>query len=518
MNRSQKSLGALVLAVLGMASPAFVDSADLAVQPPPETAFRHDTGPAAGPAREAGLERLGQLRLRRSDEINGSPWGVSCHWIADEHPLEVEQRLEHLSALGVKWAFLVPDWDRIEREKGQYDWNTPSHRLDDVVTGLARRKITPVIQIYGGNRLYMPAGADPNKRQLADAAKLLDDPEVRQAWHRFLGALVGRYQPHVRVWEIWNEPNGPWFWQTPTSVQDYGRMVKAVAEIIRRVQPEAVILAGSTAMVPGDYLETFLASEGADWFDHWSVHPYGALPEASDAAVRSAAELLRTRGKSPVLWQSECGFPSSADTAGWGYGGAWNETKHAKWVLRRLLSDAALGMTVSIYFVLHDYPGMLEGGPDRGQMGINRKGLYWYGSWERKPAAHAVAHLSSLLDDRFEPLAATQQPGFEITAAGSLAAAKTELIRTYELKHKASGQPALVVWLGVPMAAKFQPARATLTWPGAELAQPVLVDLLDGGVYALPHEIRSGQFRIENLPLADSPLVVCSRDAVQSLK
>jgi hypothetical protein len=82
MNRSQKLLRALVLAAWGMASPAFVDSADLAVQPPPETAFRHDTGPAAGPAREAGLERLGQLRLRRSDEINGSPWGVSCHWIA----------------------------------------------------------------------------------------------------------------------------------------------------------------------------------------------------------------------------------------------------------------------------------------------------------------------------------------------------------------------------------------------------------------------------------------------------
>ncbi len=105
--------------------------------------------------------------------------------------------------------------------------------------------------------------------------------------------------------------------------------------------------------------------------------------------------------------------------------------------------------------------------------------------------------------------------GFEITASGSLTAAKTELIKTYQLKHKASGQPALVYWLGVPMATKFQPSRVTLTWPGAELAQPVLVDLLDGNVYALPHEIRPGQLHIQNLPLADSPLVVCSRDAVE---
>jgi hypothetical protein len=43
----------------------------------------------------------------------------------------------------------------------------------------------------------------------------------------------------------------------------------------------------------------------------------------------------------------------------------------------------------------------------------------------------------------------------------------------------------------------------------------VLVDLLDGGVYALPHEIQSGRLCFENLPLADSPLVVCSREVVE---
>ena len=32
---------------------------------------------------------------------------------------------------------------------------------------------------------------------MADAARLLDDPETRQAWHRFLEALVRRYQASV---------------------------------------------------------------------------------------------------------------------------------------------------------------------------------------------------------------------------------------------------------------------------------------------------------------------------------
>jgi len=65
------------------------------------------------------------------------------------------------------------------------------------------------------------------------------------------------------------------------------------------------------------------------------------------------------------------------------------------------------------------------------------------------------------------------------------------------------------------MQTLFQPARATLTWPGAPVALPVLVDLLDGGVYALPSQPRPGQVKFENLPLADSPLVLCSRDAVE---
>jgi hypothetical protein len=480
-----------------------------------EAKIRWDTGSVAGPARDCGLPRLGRIRVRRSDEISGSRWGVSCHWIADEHPLSVAKRLDQLSATGAKWALLAPDWGRIEQEKGKYDWNTPSHRFDDVVNGMVSRKIAPVIQIYGGNRLYMPAGPDPNKRPLADAALLLGDPEVRQAWHRFLEALVRRYQGQVRFWEIWNEPNYVGFWKTPTSIEDYGRLVKAAAGVVKRVQPEAVILAGSTANVPLDYLKTFLASAGVGSFDYWSVHPYGALPEAADAPIRAARELLRAGGKSPVLWQSECGFPSSGDTGGWGFGGPWDGTKHAKWLLRRLLCDASLDMRVSIYFVLHDYPSLLEAGPDRGQMGINRKGLYGYGSWEPKPAAHAFAHLSSLLDDRFEPAVASPPIGLEITANGSLTTPNTGLIKTHRLKHKASGRTAFVYWLGVPMATTFRPARLTVTWPAAKLAQPVLVDLLDGGVYALPDDGRAGQCRFENLPLADSPLVVCDRTMVE---
>lgn len=482
-----------------------------AADPSPRPAAAHA---AVGPADLAGLPRLGRLRTRRSEEIGGSAWGVSCHWLADEHPLSVVQRLDQLSATGAKWALLVPDWDRIEQQPGTYDWNTAAHRFDDVIAGLTRRKILPIVQVYGGNRLYMPAAPDPNKRPLADARMLLADPQVRPAWHRFLEALVQRYKARVRHWEIWNEPNYPGFWLRPTSIDEYGQLVKAAAAVIKGVQPTAVILAGSTANVPLNYLQGVLASPGADSFDHWSVHPYGELPEAADRSIQAAGELLRARGRSTVLWQSECGFPSSPDTGGWGFGGPWDGTKHAKWVLRRLLSDAALQMRVSIYFVLHDYPALLEAGPHRGQMGINRKGLYAHGSWQPKPAARAFANLSTLLDDRMEPMAGPP-PRIAITGQGAAPAVTPELIRTYRLKHRPSGQPAVVYWLAVPMQTQFPPLRATLSWPQSPIARPVLVDLLTGVVYALPQGERTAQVTFERLPLTDSPLVLCSRDAVE---
>lgn len=106
---------------------------------------------------QSGLECIGQISPRHSEQIDGSRWGVCCHWIADKHELSVEQQLEQLSWLGAKWAFLCPDWDRIETDKGQYDFNTPEHRFDEVVAGLVSWKISPVIQIYGGNRLYADA-------------------------------------------------------------------------------------------------------------------------------------------------------------------------------------------------------------------------------------------------------------------------------------------------------------------------------------------------------------------------
>lgn len=461
-------------------------------------------------SQQGGLERLGQLRPKRSEEINGSLWGVSCHWLTDPHELTTGQRLEQVANLGAKWGFLVPDWDHIETAQGQYDFNSSAHRLDDAVYGMVERNIQPIIQIYGGNHLYMPVAMDPNNRQTANAATLLDNSQVRQAWHNYLETMVLRYKDQVKVWEIWNEPNYAGFWAgTTATVSQYGRMVQDVAGIIKGIDPSATILAGSTANVPLTYFQGLLASAGANSFDFCSVHPYGAVPEDAGAGIRALQTLLASNGKSSVLWQTECGFPSSGDTAGWGYGGPWDETKHAKWVLRRFLSDAAMGMKNSTYFTLDDYPSKLDGGPDAGQMGINYKGLYRSGSWEPKSAADAYCNLASLIDDRLEP--EPVQTTFQIVESGSFTGIQADMIRTYTLVDKETGSALVAYWLPTPMETDVQAAKINLSL-AADIVpdRPVLVDLLDGSVYKLETtEPINGIVTFLNIPLTDSPLVLC---------
>lgn len=113
----------------------------------------------------------------------------------------------------------------MERQKGEYEFNTPDHPLGDVLQGLAERKIHPFNQIYGGNHLYMPHRSDPNGRILVNPTDLLTDGEVRRAWVAFVTRLVEFALPYQPVWEIWNEPNGQSFWSRPASAAEYAEVV-----------------------------------------------------------------------------------------------------------------------------------------------------------------------------------------------------------------------------------------------------------------------------------------------------
>ena len=102
----------------------------------------------------------------------------------------------------------------------------------------------------------------------------------------------------------------------------------------------------------------------------------------------------------------------------------------------------------------------------------------------------------------------TGSNGLHLATVGG---ASSDHIRTYTLKEKATGSPMVVYWLAVPMQTDFTAGKVQITLPGKPIDNPVLVDLLDGRVYAvnpIEHECR---MVFEGLPVGESPVVLCSR-------
>jgi len=141
---------------------------------------------------------------------------------------------------------------------------------------------------------------------------------------------------------------------------------------------------------------------------------------------------------------------------------------------------------------------MIEGGPNRGVMGINRKGLHYAGSWEPKPAAHSFCNLASLIDDQLETKSfdarLEMQGGENSTQSRNTDSSR---LRTYTLCEKATGSAVVVYWLAVPMQTEFHTEKVRINLAGKPIDNPVLVDLLDGRVYEVAQIERDDQTLFE---------------------
>ena len=161
-------------------------------------------------------------------------------------------------------------------------------------------------------------------------------------FHDFAVALATHYAGQVHYYEVWNEPNLPWFF-TPqlkngkfVSPAKYRQLVNAFATGIHSVAPSAVVIAGNTApfghpppngqaIGPKPFLKGVTSAQVH--FDAWSTHPYtygGPTHDAnkgSDVSLGDMGELRRILNKArssgkilgshkPQLWASEFSWDS----------------------------------------------------------------------------------------------------------------------------------------------------------------------------------------------------------------
>ncbi len=453
--------------------------------------------PAALLAAEAapspiGLEAIGKVAPRESRAIAASPLSVGFETLDRKH-FDPARAYPLLAKLGAKWARCQTGWCRCETEKGKHDFAW----LDNIVDSLLKIGIQPWFNLGYGNRLYTPEADEP----AVGWAPVFDDA-ARQAWLRFVEAIADHFRGRVRHWELWNEPNIAQFWKpAKPSPADYVALVKLTAPAIRKAIPDAVLVGGAYAGIPMAYIKGCLEAGLADHVDKLSYHPYRPVPEAGyEGEIAALRKLLDGHKKGLALWQGENGCPSKG---GKGSVGAlanleWDETRQAKWLLRRILADLRLGIELTSYFHTVDLVGY------RGQ--TNFKGLLRGGDYTPKPAYFAYQCLCALFDAE-----TTRRPDLALALVGQ------EKVHLQDAAFARKGKAVYAWWFPASLQQPFAPKRIAARLPVAKdaaIAAPVLIDPLTGAIHAVaPTATADGALTFDALPLLDYPLLLTDRAA-----
>jgi hypothetical protein len=432
-----------------------------------------------------GLVELGRVKPRPSLAIAASPLSVGFETL-DRKLFDPERVYPLIAQIGVKWARCQTGWARTEQTKGEYNFTW----LDEVVTSLRKIGIQPWFNLGYGNRLYTPEARD----EAAVGWAPIFSESAREAWLRYTRAIAEHFSDRVTHWEIWNEPNIVHFWKPrKPNADDYVELVKLTAPEIRKRVPGAVIIGGALAGIPMDYLKACLKVGLADQVDKISYHPYRPLPERNyEKQIQALRELLSQYRPGIQIWQGECGCPSQKGGAGALADLDWNETRQAKWLLRRILTDLRLNIELTSYFLIVDLIGY--GGR------TNYKGLLRGGDYTPKPAYQAYQSLCALFDA--ETKRADLQMQFDDAEAGAICSAA--FLRR--------GRPIYAYWYPADLLKDWTPRKVGIQVTGAqegELSNPVLVDALTSQIFRLDAaRKRERGWWFDGVPLADYPLLI----------
>jgi hypothetical protein len=200
-----------------------------------------------------------------------------------------EKHLAILKRANFNWANskFIGRWYLAEPQKGSFAFD------DDSVARFERNHLMLMVQplnIDWGAQAWLKPSWKPG-----GGAAWEKRADYMQSWGDYVEQLVRRFKGTVKTWEIENEPNYVY------SADEYAEILRTASERIRRVDPEATIVAFAGGGYRKEYYDKVLQAVNAGAFDRISVHFYGNELNSHT----SFAELLRRIGKPG--WNTETG-------------------------------------------------------------------------------------------------------------------------------------------------------------------------------------------------------------------
>lgn len=479
------------------------------------------------------LKKVGFVKSKCAHEIHNSRLGIGFEKL-DRAVFDPEKAYDKVADIGVKWIRIQSGWARTEKEKGVYDFAW----LDDIVDNILRRGMKPWICLCYGNPLYSPfasvyfgaVGCPPVATQ-----------EERDAWVRYVTAVVTHYRGKVEYYEIWNEPDSRYSWkhdhpedepEPGPNPHEYALLANLTADAIHAADPKAKAVGFAIAKAYNfTYINTALAEGMAERIDALSFHAYTADDTMRPSYLKTFRKLLDSYRPGIEIIQSETGTQSRSDGAGALAGLSWTKEKQVKHQLRNLIHDLAADVTFTSYFSTMDMIEALRGlladkksYQDYGYFGVLSADFdengFSTGTYTPKPSYRSLQVLAALFseDCRPEPLVVRHVSLPSKRIKGNDCDDKTICVYTFGKKN---GAKAVVYWNAVPLLT--QTYEGTVSFQTFGLNQNVrLVNLADGGVYELPEDMKKdagyGELQLLNVPISDTPKMLIFGDFIDNME
>ena len=276
-------------------------------------------------------------------------FGVCIRFVGDP-----TNDLNMIQASGFKNVRTDLTWSAGERQKGVYDFS----QYDAIVNGELQRGLRPYLILAYGNQLY------------ESNIWAVTTPQGIQAYANFAAAAAAHYKGKNIIWEIWNEPNNPQFWQPSPNPTQYMALVQAAVPAIKNADPNATVFAPAIAgaRTPPDPLgafpDTCFQLGLANYIDGFSCHPYMELdPEwvigyywgtNVYGNLRSLITKYSPNKNIPII-SGEWGYPSAAYNYTSGtYNVNATEATQAKYCARMFLMNLYQGIPISMWYDWRD--------------------------------------------------------------------------------------------------------------------------------------------------------------------
>ncbi len=465
------------------------------------------------------LIKVGKIKPLASIDSKNTKFGIGLEKL-DRNVFDPSKTYDKLGELGAKYVRLQSGWARTEKQENVYDFSW----LDEIVDNLISRGIEPWLCMCYGNGLYTEKA---NEVFGCVGVPPIFSEREKTAWANYCKATAKHFEGRIKMYEVWNEPDGLWCWKHGTSGKEYGEFVIATSKAIKGAVPSAKILAGSIASRNNivwikDMFETGIAP----YIDAITYHEYTNDETRVLETVRYYKAFIKKYGEHIKLIQGESGCPSVPETNGALRNGHWSEEKQAKLLLRRQLIDLISEVEFSSHFTtvdmieaLNGKVGDLKSYLDYGYFGVLRvefdENGFAVGEYTKKPSYYAYQNFIALFGQ------GAKKQDLPIILKGP---DYTEKVfgRSEKLQRmvtqgfvKENGSSAFLYYKYADIMTESYDGVVSFACD-EKLENIRLVDLMSGNVYKIPErmieDLGSGLIKLSFLPIKDYPFAITFGD------